>query len=183
MQRVLNRFLTTALLLLAVACGNGSEVGPVGSSDVLVTLVEQGTSQEQGASQQDGTQITLVPPKVVSEFLVWVQKRIPEISKELGVRQPKALTIYIDYSPTVTRDGQDYTVMAYYMPDTEEIIIWTRYWINFLGFQTVDYTLDELKEVLYHEFLHHYDQVKGIPRAPVDHNEIFRKRIQELGWK
>jgi hypothetical protein len=166
----LSLHLITAVLLLAPSCGHESDLSLALSSP-----------QEQAVPTT--TTIQLVPPKLLEEFVLWTEKRSKEIATELGIPPIKVITIYVDTTPVYTLDSQVMLVYGFYNKEEQRLSIWTRIPLGLPYPAYADIPLEELKGVFYHEYLHHFDHVKGNPPAPADHNDIFKKRIEELGWK
>lgn len=137
--------------------------------------------QEQLAPQQ--TTILLVAPKSIEDFVAWLGTTVPQISKQLGVDPVKSVRVYVDTTPIVVYDDKPFAIYGYYDREKKEIKIWTRLLLDPITNYYTDISLEVLKGVFYHEYLHYYDHVTGAPAAPTDHNALFDERIKQLGWK
>lgn len=116
---------------------------------------------------------------LAGQFRQWAENRSLELSIELGIPEPAAISIIyaIPEVTGVSESGKEVTYIGgrYYL-DSFTIAVWV---LDPFGREE---TLEELKHLFYHEYLHHYDLIHGLS-CPEDHNAIFDERIRSYGWK
>lgn len=120
------------------------------------------------------SKVRMSVPFTAIELKEWIDKRLPECCAQLGIPLPEAIVFEFG-PPKTTIDEQGFRgyLLGDYLNKTIRIFLRNGY------LQLND--MATLKNTFYHELLHWWDANTGKP-FPEDHNEIFNKRIKELGW-
>lgn len=182
-MRIFNLNILILLFVFSVIAPNCSNVEVSGNAGKNGQVVTINATQLADVTPQETTNVGFVAPEIAEQFSQWVSKRIPELCKQLNIRPPKSVRIYVDTTPIKVVDGSVYYLLGLYDRGGEEIRIWTRYWFNMGTMTSFEFSIQDLKNDFYHEFLHHYDHVMGNDDCPEDHNKLFEDRIKELGWQ
>ena len=150
---------------------------------VLTTLVLGCTTTPMvtPTPEPDKPKISLDLSFEIAELLKWMNAEFPKIQKQLGVESAPRIVFYTGIGDTVVRDDLFYNILGRYTFANKTIHIYWRFaYKNTILEKSLP--LYELKYTFYHEILHWYDHITGAPQAPIDHNEMFDKRMRALGW-
>lgn len=112
-------------------------------------------------------------------FVEWVTNKQKELCDKSCIPQPTTIIIF-DPAPSVSIMGWPIfrsVLLGYYERDTGTINVFFYKWNG------SDQTLDYLKNVWLHEWLHHYDLCYGIP-CQEPHNDWYMQRLVLMGlWE
>ena len=128
-------------------------------------------------SKPSGVDVSIKVPSKFAEWASWIQKRTPEIACQLNV--PEAINVEIVDDIPMMRPGDSIGeviwVAGLWTKETVTIQIWAR------GPFGNDVEFEDFQQVFYHEFLHYYYFYNNIV-TPMEHNQMFKDKIKELGW-
>lgn len=120
--------------------------------------------------------VFIVYHESIDLYKLWVVKRLEQLNKEYHLNI--TVIVHADITPFYYNETTVWTKFAQFDPDKKQIHIWCYGMDSFLP--TI-LSFDHLKHAFYHEYLHAIDNSNDI-KAPADHNDLFDKRIKELGW-
>ena len=127
------------------------------------------------------TQVTIQISEEISDFIKWMNAEFPKIQKQLKITSSPKVVFYTGLGETRESENRFYNILGLYTYSNKTIhIFWRFTYRNTL--LEISLPLEQLKYTFYHEVLHWYDHITGAPSAPIDHNEIFDKRLRALGW-
>lgn len=128
------------------------------------------------------------PPKItinlsqeIAQFVKWMNSEFPKIRDQLGLTTSPRVIFYTGLGETRQQGDFFYNVLGKYTYADKTIHIFWRFPYRSTLLET-SLPLAQLKYTFYHEVLHWYDHITGAPQAPIDHNEMFDKRLRALGW-
>ena len=139
------------------------------------------TPMVQPLPEPDKPKISIDLSFEIAEFVKWMNSEFPKIQNQLGITGAPRVIFYTGLGETREQDDLFFNILGKYTFSNKTIhIFWRFAYRNSL--LEMSLPLAELKYTFYHEVLHWYDHITGQPQAPLDHNEMFDKRMRALGW-
>lgn len=164
----MKRFILGALLFMACSSYEVIKPSPVYSSYVEIAaplgdeVINEGIVDIYAGIDLEG-------------LISYINKRAIECCAQLGIPLPDKVIIYLWRGQlTEFPDGSKAWIEGFY--SNKRITLYTRDGL------CRPFSFKEVIHNFYHELLHHDDFIKG-KIAPQEHNDLFDKRIKELGWE
>jgi len=124
------------------------------------------------------TVVQVETPRTIDRTKTWIKEELPKYCKQIDVPVPPIIRLKFtimagEFNPIT---GFKW-VQGYYRYGDKSIDIWM-----VKPPFGAPLSFDEVREVILHELLHYLNDVKHLKQTPIDHNELFKQMMRDLGW-